>query len=84
MHSASDALSYEGSVTAAMINGFSGTNKLVDGPALIAADGNVTSGFLASSRMVRTPTTRTSTGRCPAHRPLLLERVFGVTTFELG
>src|SRR6185503_20101016 len=42
MHSTSDALSYEGSVTAAMINGFSGTNKLVDGPALIAADGNVT------------------------------------------
>jgi len=29
MHSTSDALSYEGSVTAAMINGFSGSNNLV-------------------------------------------------------
>ena len=42
-----DALSYEGSVTAAVINSFPGTYNLVEATALTAADGNVTSGSLA-------------------------------------
>ena len=42
-----DALSYEGSITAAMITGFPGTYSLVEGTPTAAVDGNAINGSLA-------------------------------------
>ncbi len=42
-----DALSYEGSITAAVITGFPGTYNLVEGMPLAAADDNFITGSLA-------------------------------------
>ena len=42
-----DALSYEGSITAAMITGFPGTYSLVEGTPTAAVDGNAIKGSLA-------------------------------------
>ncbi len=65
-----DALSYGGSITAAVITGFSGTYNLVEGTPLGITDSNTANGSLAAYPMASTRTMLRPTGNSPprAHR----------------